>query len=100
MSKETNTKTEAEVKQATPEQLDAARAKAIKYYKQQGEVLALQVNYEKHLAEIETHRATRMEMILRQAHMANPAPEQSEESEDTKAPIAPVAPKDRKLKTV
>jgi hypothetical protein len=81
-----------EEKKLTPEQLEANRKKVIDYYKKQSEVLKYQAEYEQHLADIETSRARRMEMIIRQAQMqAGP--------EDPENPEAPEGEKkERKLK--
>jgi hypothetical protein len=68
----------------SPEQVEANRKKLMEYYKKQTEVLKAQVQYEQLAAEIEMHRAKRMEMIIRQAQMAAGPPDQ--ESEDPEAP--------------
>lgn len=81
MAKETNTEPQAE--KLTSEQLEANRIKALNFYKLQTELLTAQAEYEKLMADIEQSRAKRMEMIIRQAQMANP-PEQGEEPEETK----------------
>jgi hypothetical protein len=66
----------------TPEQIEANRIRVINYYKNQIEVLTIQCEYEKLLAEMESHRAKRMEMIIRQAQMsAGPGEEQENEQE-------------------
>jgi|LakMenEpi03Aug12_release.lakeMendotaPanAssembly.Ray.scaffolds.fasta_scaffold689082_2 hypothetical protein len=92
-----------EKEQLTPEQIEDNRKKVIQYYKKQAEVLEHQAKYENLLADIETARARRMEMIIRQAQMAaGPQDEKSEESmRDNVAPQeeAPLEEKkERKLK--
>lgn len=97
MSQETN----KEVAELTPEQLEAQRKKVISYYKNQTEVLQAQCEYEKLLAEIETLRAKRMEMMIRQAQMsAGPQEEPEEEPnlDNQKVETTTEAPKERKLK--
>jgi hypothetical protein len=99
MSQETN----QETAELTQEQLTAQRKKVVQYYKNQVEVLKVQSEYEGLLAEIEMHRAKRMEMIIRQAQMsAGPQEEQEEsepEQEQPTQPEEPVqSPKERKLK--
>jgi len=81
MAKETNTEPQAE--KLTSEQLEANRIKALNFYRLQVELLTAQAEYEKLMADIEQSRAKRMEMIIRQAQMANP-PEEPEEPEETK----------------
>jgi hypothetical protein len=83
----------------TPEQIEANRIRIVNYYKNQVEVLTTQCEYEKLLAEIETHRAKRMEMIIRQAQMsAGPQEEpEGEEEPEQKEPVQ-TEPKERKLK--
>lgn len=81
MAKETNTEPQAE--KLTSEQLEANRIKALNFYKLQTELLTAQAEYEKLMADIEQSRAKRMEMIIRQAQMANP-PEEGGEPEETK----------------
>lgn len=89
----------------TPEQIEANRIRVINYYKNQIEVLTIQCEYEKLLAEMESHRAKRMEMIIRQAQMsAGPGEEQDNEQElsnEQHAPQDEVAEekKERKLKS-
>lgn len=61
-----------EKKELTPEQIEDSRKKVIQYYKKQAEVLEYQAKYETLLADIETSRARRMEMTIRQAQMAAP----------------------------
>jgi 5'-deoxynucleotidase YfbR-like HD superfamily hydrolase len=82
MSEETEEKVVQE--KLTPEQLEANRKKAIKYYKDQIEVIKQQEEYERLLAEIETHRARRTEMVIRQAQMLNPP--ESPETDGEKKP--------------
>ena len=89
MAEETNTEATVE-KKLTPEQQESNRKKALEFYKKQTELLTDQAEYEKLMADIEQSRAKRMEMIIRQAQMANP-PEEPEEQEGEK--------KERKLKT-
>lgn len=81
MAKETNTEPQAE--KLTSEQLEANRIKALNFYKLQTELLTAQAEYEKLMADIEQSRARRMEMIIRQAQMANP-PEEGEKPEEIK----------------
>jgi len=98
-----------EKEQLTPEQIEDNRKKVIQYYKKQAEVLEYQAKYESFLADIETARARRMEMIIRQAQMAagpqdEAAPEKEEQEESMRDQVAPQeeAPveerKERKLK--
>jgi len=99
MSQETN----QETAELTPEQLSAQRKKVVEYYTNQVEILKVQSEYERLLAEIEMHRAKRMEMIIRQAQMAaGPQDEQEEsepEQEQSTQPEEPAqSPKERKLK--
>lgn len=80
-----------EKKELTPEQIEDNRKKVIQYYKKQAEVLEYQAKYESLLADIETSRARRMEMIIRQAQMAagpedekrNPANPDQEPAEES-----------------
>ena len=88
----------------TPEQIEDNRKKVIQYYKKQAEVLEFQAKYENLLADIETARAKRMEMIIRQAQVAagqqEEAPEQSNEQDSPAQDEAPVEErKERKLKS-
>jgi uncharacterized membrane-anchored protein YhcB (DUF1043 family) len=95
-----NQEEKQESKPMTQEELTAQRKNVIKHYNNQIEVLKIQSQYEQLLAEIEMHRAKRMEMIIRQAQMAagpqqeepetDPEPEQEEPLQE--------APKERKLK--
>lgn len=99
MSKETN----QETAELTPEQLTAQRKRVVEYYTNQVEILKVQSEYEKLLAEIEMHRAKRMEMIIRQAQMAaGPQDEQEESETEQEQPTQPgepdQSPKERKLK--
>lgn len=99
MTEETNKQTE----ELTPEQLTAQRLKVINYYTAQIDVLKVQAEYEKLLAEIEESRAKRMSMIISQARMSQgPADEEQEQEQDpeaeAKAPEEVQAPKERKLK--
>ena len=93
-----------EKEQLTPEQVEDNRKKVIQYYKKQAEVLEYQAKYENLLAEIETARARRMEMIIRQAQMAagpqDEAPEsqEAEKSQPEPEAVSTEAPKERKLK--
>lgn len=94
-----------EKEQLTPEQVEDNRKKVIQYYKKQAEVLEWQAKYEGYLADIESSRAKRMEMIIRQAQMAagpqdEPNPENEESQESVRDEVAPQeeAPKERKLK--
>lgn len=105
-----------EKKELTPEQIEANRIRVLNYYRTQAEVLTAQCEYEKLLAEIETHRAKRMEMIIRQAQMSagpedeptnettdpsNREPESEDSLRDQVAPQeqAPEEKKERKLKS-
>jgi DNA-binding protein Fis len=97
MTEETNKQAE----ELTPEQLAAQRKRVIEYYLTQIEVLKVQAEYEKLLAEIEESRAKRMSMIISQARMSQgPAEEdQDPESEpEAKTPEVSEVPKERKLK--
>jgi hypothetical protein len=68
-----------EKEELSPEQLKANRDKVINYYKNQIEVLEYQARHESLLADIESSRAKRMEMIIRQAQMkAGPESEKAE----------------------
>ena len=100
MTEETNKQEEL-----TPEQLTAQRLKVINYYTAQIDVLKVQAEYEKLLAEIEESRAKRMSMIISQARMSQgPADEEQEQEQEqtpeaeAKAPEEVQAPKERKLK--
>lgn len=95
MSKETNKETTVEAEKPTPEQMEASRKKALEFYKKQSELLTAQAEYEKLMADIEQSRAKRMEMIIRQAQMANPPVEPEEEPEEEPS----TEKKERKLKT-
>jgi hypothetical protein len=99
MTEETNKQAE----ELTPEQLTAQRLKVINYYTAQIDVLKVQAEYEKLLAEIEESRAKRMSMIISQARMSQgPADEEQEQEQDpeteAKAPEEVQVPKERKLK--
>lgn len=100
MTEETNKQEEL-----TPEQLTAQRLKVINYYTAQIDVLKVQAEYEKLLAEIEESRAKRMSMIISQARMSQgPADEEQEQEQEqtpeaeVKAPETAQTPKERKLK--
>ena len=98
-----------EKKELSPEQIEANRIRVLNYYRTQAEVLTAQCEYEKLLSEIETHRAKRMEMIIRQAQMsagpqeesANDEPESEDSLRDQVAPQEQVLEekKERKLKS-
>ena len=99
MTEETNKQAE----ELTPEQLTAQRLKVINYYTAQIDVLKVQAEYEKLLAEIEESRAKRMSMIISQARMSQGPADEEQEQEQTpeaevKAPEEVQAPKERKLK--
>lgn len=101
MTEETNKQAE----ELTPEQLTAQRLKVINYYTAQIDVLKVQAEYEKLLAEIEESRAKRMSMIISQARMSQgPADEEQEQEQEqtpeteAKAPEEVQTPKERKLK--
>jgi hypothetical protein len=99
MTEETNKQAE----ELTPEQLTAQRLKVINYYTAQIDVLKVQAEYEKLLAEIEESRAKRMSMIISQARMSQgPADEEQEQEQDpeteAKAPEEVQVSKERKLK--
>lgn len=97
MAEETNKPAE----ELTPEQLTAQRLKVINYYTAQIDVLKVQAEYEKLLAEIEESRAKRMSMIISQARMSQGPAEEEEEQEpetEVKAPEEVQTPKERKLK--
>lgn len=100
MTEETNKQEEL-----TPEQLTAQRLKVINYYTAQIDVLKVQAEYEKLLAEIEESRAKRMSMIISQARMSQGPPDEEQEQEqdqvpaaEAKAPETTQTPKERKLK--
>ena len=103
MSEETNKQAE----ELTPEQLTAQRLRVVNYYTAQNEILKVQAEYEKLLADIEESRTRRMTMVIRQAQMAA-GPEQEEDEQDQpqasapipepKAPETQETPKERKLK--
>ena len=91
----------------TPEQVEQNRKKAIDYYKKQIEVVKVQSEYEKILSEIETYRANRMEMIIRQAQMTAGSQEpelEHKENPNGETPnpqeVAPIEKKERTLKKV
>lgn len=91
MSK-TNTE-DTEKTPLTAEQIEAQRITVMNYYTNQVQVLTVQAEYEKLMADIEQSRAKRMEMIIRQAQMqAGPEPE-AEDPEEAK-----LNPKKRVLK--
>lgn len=91
MSK-TNTE-DTEKTPLTSEQIEAQRVTVMNYYTNQVQVLTVQAEYEKLMADIEQSRAKRMEMIIRQAQMqAGPEPE-AEDPEEAK-----LNPKKRVLK--
>ena len=101
-----NQEEKQESKSMTQEELTAQRKNVIKHYNNQIEVLKIQSQYEQLLAEIEMHRAKRMEMIIRQAQMAA-GPQQEEPETDPESETDPEpeqeeplqeAPKERKLK--
>jgi len=98
MTEETNKQAE----ELTPEQLTAQRIKVINYYNAQIEVLKVQAEYEKLLAEIEESRAKRMSMIISQARMSQGPEEEQEQDQvpeaEAKAPEEVQTPKERKLK--
>jgi len=98
MTKETSNEESTGEKKLTLEQQKKQRDTVIQYYKNQQSILKEQLEYEKLLAEIEMHRAKRMEMIIRQAQMS--APPEPEEDSHQNPPPAPESPKERKLKTV
>lgn len=91
-----NQEEKQESKPMTQEELAAQRKNVIKHYNNQIEVLKIQSQYEQLLAEIEMHRAKRMEMIIRQAQMAAGPQEEEPETEPQQEPEE--APKERKLK--
>ena len=91
-----NQEEKQESKPMTQEELAAQRKNVIKHYNNQIEVLKIQSQYEQLLAEIEMHRAKRMEMIIRQAQMAAGPQEEEPETEPQQEPKE--APKERKLK--
>ena len=98
-----------EKKELSPEQIEANRIRVLNYYRTQAEVLTAQCEYEKLLSEIETHRAKRMEMIIRQAQMsAGPQEESTDDEQESENSLRDqVAPqeqvleekKERKLKS-
>jgi hypothetical protein len=94
-----NQEEKQESKPMTQEELIAQRKNVIKHYTNQIEVLKIQSQYEQLLAEIEMHRAKRMEMIIRQAQMAA-GPQEEPEAEPELEQEEPVQaePKERKLK--
>jgi small-conductance mechanosensitive channel len=96
MSKETNTK-DTEKPQLTPEQVEAQRIIVMNYYTNQVQVLTVQAEYEKLLANIEESRAKRLEMVIRQAQMQAP-PEPQEPEEEFEAEEAKLNPRKRVLK--
>jgi hypothetical protein len=83
-----------EKKELTPEQIEDNRKKVIAYYKKQAEVLEYQAKYETLLADIETSRARRMEMIIRQAQMAA-GPEDTNNPEASGEPSEEVSLRDQ-----
>lgn len=95
-----NQEEKQESKPMTQEELTAQRKNVIKHYNNQIEVLKIQSQYEQLLAEIEMHRAKRMEMIIRQAQMAAGPQQEEPEAELESEQEEPVqeAPKERKLK--
>lgn len=91
---------EKEQEKLSPEQIEANRIRVLNYYRTQAEVLTAQCEYEKLMAEIETHRAKRMEMIIRQAQMtAGPQEEETEPDEQPQEAPPAEEKKERKLKT-
>lgn len=88
MSEEKAEKVEQE--KLTPEQLEANRKKAIKYYQDQIEVIKFQEEYERLLAEIETHRTRRTEMVIRQAQMLVPPADEAGDGEKKPRPLKKV----------
>ena len=77
-----------EQEKLSPEQLEENRKKVIEYYKKQAEVLELQARHEGLLAEIEIHRAKRMEMIIRQAQMSAGPEDKDQQDTATNRPEA------------
>jgi hypothetical protein len=92
-----NQEEKQESKPMTQEELTAQRKNVIKHYTNQIEVLKIQSQYEQLLAEIEMHRAKRMEMIIRQAQMAAGPQEEPEPELEQEEPVQ-AEPKERKLK--
>lgn len=93
MTEETNQQSST----LTAEEMEAKRLSIIKHYNKQIELAKLQAEYEKYLADIEESRARRMNMIIRQAQMANPQEEPSGSDESEKIPENPTT-KERTLK--
>jgi DNA-binding protein Fis len=95
-----NQEEKQESKPMTQEELTAQRKNVIKHYTNQIEVLKIQSQYEQLLAEIEMHRAKRMEMIIRQAQMAAGPQQEEPETDPESEQEEPLqeAPKERKLK--
>jgi uncharacterized membrane-anchored protein YhcB (DUF1043 family) len=95
-----NQEEKQESKSMTQEELTAQRKNVIKHYNNQIEVLKIQSQYEQLLAEIEMHRAKRMEMIIRQAQMAAGPQQEEPETDPESEQEEPLqeAPKERKLK--
>lgn len=93
MSEETK-----EEKKLSPEELEANRKRVIEYYNKQNELLEKQARYEGYLAEIEMHRAKRLEMIIRQAQMTAGPEDKDPDQATTREPGVPqeVAPSEEK----
>lgn len=78
-----------ENQQFTAEEMTAKKAELIESYKEQSELLEVQLKYETLIAEIEEQRLRRLVATMRQAQIMAPAPETPEEGEETATDAPP-----------
>jgi|LauGreDrversion4_2_1035121.scaffolds.fasta_scaffold01264_3 hypothetical protein len=93
MSEETN----AQDRQATPEEIQKQREIMLQFYEEEIPLLEKRKHYDNLLADIEEARLRRLVAIVRGANLTNPPPAEVEPEEEEQ-PVEQ-APKSRKLKT-
>jgi hypothetical protein len=93
MSEETN----AQERQATPEEIQKQREIMLQFYEEEIPLLEKRKHYDSLLADIEEARLRRLVAIVRGTNLTNPPPPEVEQEEEEQ-PVEQ-APKSRKLKT-
>ena len=75
-----------ENQQITAEEMAAKKTELIESYKEQSELLEIQLKYEALLADVEEQRLRRLVATMRQAQIMAPPPAEEEESSEIEQP--------------
>jgi hypothetical protein len=84
-----------ENQQFTAEEMAAKKTELLESYKEQSEMLEIQLKYETLLADVEEQRLRRLVATMRQAQIMAPPPAEEEESLETDQPKTRTLKKDK-----